>query len=655
MANKGVRWMLRWVFDKESRRRVEQEGKETAKKVGRTFEGEAREATKKQEGFFKRSFSSIKSAGQTAAKGFQRAWNGALGALRSPIGRMAGALGAMLSIGAMARFGQKTVQVATEADAIWTRLDGTLRTTGTTLAANRAEIDRVARAMQDATVVGDEDFADTLQRIIAITGDYRLSLVNVQLAADLAAGAQIDLQTAAMLVGRVLTGDSAMLKRYGIVIEEGANAVQVLRERFGGMAANEARSFRGQITQLTNEIGDFQQAIGDAIIEGGEGASVIEILTEKFKQGAIWVDSNREEVASWVATILTVGDAAVKFGGLVLKVFGGIVRATELAAIQFKFSWESRVAEVRETFGVLASVVGRLLRNEKLQDWGEEQRQRAAMDLQAWRAWVEEETGGAAKAMEDMASRMRAAASSAADALPPGGGGVPELLTRRERGVLGQTVGRRAAPELADILPVGPDMNAGLEAIAGRDHPWRVALEESLEAIRERSQNVAESMADSFSMAFQAIRGGADVFPSLAHAAAGVGEAIIGELMSGQAEYHMAQAAGKLAEGLWPPNPAALASAAQHAAAAGLFRSLGSLVTGGGGRPGFAAGGLGGGFDVDRGRFGTFEPRGPEIHFYVDPFDPSNPVHQEQVGAAVAQATERFGASKITVHPRATG
>jgi len=44
--------------------------------------------------------------------------------------------------------------------------------------------------------------------------------------ADVAAGLQIDLSTATDLVGRAMVGETGTLKRYGIIVKEGADAVE---------------------------------------------------------------------------------------------------------------------------------------------------------------------------------------------------------------------------------------------------------------------------------------------------------------------------------------------------------------------------------------------------------------------------------------------
>jgi hypothetical protein len=119
-------------------------------------------------------------------------------------------------------------------------------------------------------------------------------------------------------------------------------------------------------------------------------------------------------------------------------------------------------------------------------------------------------------------------------------------------------------------------------------------------------------------------------------------------------QYHFAQAAGKLAEGLWPPNPAALLSAGKHVIAGGLFAALPGLARAGG-----AGGGAGGG-SLSRGgsaaalaRGTQGERPGAEIHIYFDApgFSATNPTVQRVVMGAAQYYQERYGPNaKVNVH-----
>ena len=216
------------------------------------------------------------------------------------------ALGAAFITRKITQFGKEAVRVAQEAAAIWNRLAGQLRIAGVEFEDVKDQIDSTARAMQDMTVVGDEDFAAILTELLSTTNDYAASLKEVETVANLAAAKQISLVTAAQLVGRAMVGQTGALSRYGIIVAKGADGMEILRERFAGMARNEAKTLQGRITQLSNEWGDFNQAVGDAMIAAGGGASIIDTLIGTVKGLPTGVNDNRSTIAFGGSLVISV-------------------------------------------------------------------------------------------------------------------------------------------------------------------------------------------------------------------------------------------------------------------------------------------------------------------------------------------------------------
>jgi hypothetical protein len=146
------------------------------------------------------------------------------------------------------------------------------------------------------------EFADEMQRTtkysndaIISTGGLIESLAQLDekglkkattAAMDLASGLGIDLNTAALLVGKAAEGNIQTFSRYGLAIETGAtkaetfaNALQAINEKFGGNAATEALTFSGALAQLNHTFADFQKAIGDTIVNNAAVIDVLKALT----------------------------------------------------------------------------------------------------------------------------------------------------------------------------------------------------------------------------------------------------------------------------------------------------------------------------------------------------------------------------------------
>jgi hypothetical protein len=145
------------------------------------------------------------------------------------------------------------------------RLSLALKNAGGSYDSLKGNIESAISAIQNKTNYGDEEQRQALVELIGVTGTYEGALEQLQIAADLAAGKDMDLVSAATLVGRVATGNTELLARYGIQVKEGATATEVLadiQERFAGAAEAAA----DPLTQLKNLIGDLWQDIGQNLV-----------------------------------------------------------------------------------------------------------------------------------------------------------------------------------------------------------------------------------------------------------------------------------------------------------------------------------------------------------------------------------------------------
>ena len=166
-------------------------------------------------------------------------------------------------------------------------------------------------------------------------------------------------------------------------------------------------------------------------------------------------------------------------------------------------------------------------------------------------------------------------------------------------------------------------------------------------------KDVAYALTDSWSSFFDTLftgfQDGENVFESFAAATAGLGKAIVANMTEGMAQWQMAEGMAKLASGTWPPNPSALAASSLHFAAAGLFRALGGMVSGGGTRLPSV------GRDPGLGIAQRAERQGAELHLYLDPLSMEDPRFRTQAYGAVQRAQEEYGNMRVIRHPYPSG
>ena len=145
------------------------------------------------------------------------------------------------------------------------RLDQSLKNVGQSYERQRVAIEKIIEAQQRKTNFGDEEQREALQKLITIGGQYEGSLQALTIAQDVAAGSSISLESAALLVGKAIAGETSSLSRYGIMLEKGASQTEImaaLTKQFGGAAEAAANP----VTQMKNRLGDLGQVVGGALL-----------------------------------------------------------------------------------------------------------------------------------------------------------------------------------------------------------------------------------------------------------------------------------------------------------------------------------------------------------------------------------------------------
>ena len=200
--------------------------------------------------------------------------------MKSTIKSVASLAVAMIAVKKSFDFFAQSTKMAMEQEAIFRKLQSSVEITGKAWGSASGELDKLFASLQRTTKYGDTESAEVFQRIITLTGDYDKALTGLPIALDLAASGLFNAETAARYVGMAMTGNIEMLGRYIAEFkattneqlknmdasEKVAYAVDVLREKFGGLAEKELQTTSGQLKQLNNYWGDFREAIGDKVL-----------------------------------------------------------------------------------------------------------------------------------------------------------------------------------------------------------------------------------------------------------------------------------------------------------------------------------------------------------------------------------------------------
>jgi DNA-binding FrmR family transcriptional regulator len=247
------------------------------------------------------------------------------------------AIAAAFALEKLFEFGKESAHAALESRKEWNLLGNALENVGTDLGTVREELEKHMDTFIKAGTAGEDDYVRVLRSLVQLSGDYEKSLGNVQVVVDLAAAKQIDLQTAALLVGKAMNGQGAMLKRYGIIVKDGADAVEELNKRFHGAAESIDPAIRAQ-RRLAEEWEHFHRAVGEAILSAGGGATFMDTLLGVIRALTTAVSENKEGFAALASGMLWLVRVA---GAATLGLFSGVTQILALVVTGYRALVES--------------------------------------------------------------------------------------------------------------------------------------------------------------------------------------------------------------------------------------------------------------------------------------------------------------------------
>lgn len=645
--NRGVEWVIRWVTDQDSRRKVEADGRESAEKTGAAFENASDRA--------------------------QTRWGKFTGFMRSEIVKIGAALAAAFAVTRIVRFGAEVIKLGIDAretaSAFSTVFGNASRgldeflekftlLAGISQAQGREFLTNIGAISQGMGLARDESAAFS-QQILEAAGDLT-SFKNVPMEQTVRAitsaivGEREALKTLGIVVRQVDVDNRAMAasgkkNAEALTDEERATAsLAIIKERMGVITGDLERTQESESNTLRRAIGlwrEFKEQLGGALLDTGLVSDALGVVVRQLRGMVESVRENRAEIAKW--------------GGIFVGTINAIAQ-TLVAPIRLAFNFGQAIAEALN----LASAGFDLLQG-KIEEFlpggstGQERIYNATLNIAKAQlglkdalsdsvgalvnvgdAWI-----GVAKAATTAAVAQSDAINMSQDSTEAPGTGAGSGLGAAVAG-LGSVGGRSFRRRLGGSL--GAD--AGL---AERSRVAREAATAEMEELTRASTEMAMTMTDAWTATFEAIGSGVGVFQSLRLAAAGTAQAVLQELVKGKVAYHIAEGTGKLASGVWPPNPAAIASAMKHFAAAALFRAIpgvaGAAIAGGGS--------VAGGTAVQRDSFAGFartdgtgaggRDGGGDIIIRIDAIDPYSAKAQRVIGEAADRYRERTGRNVI--------
>ena len=179
------------------------------------------------------------------------------------------------------------IESATRQEDAIQRLNNAMELQGTFTEELSRRYQEFAKKMQQSTRFGDEAIEELMQQLISV-GNVAPEMMEraAKAAIDFAAATGRDLKTAALTVGKAMTGFTGELSRYGIIIdqnipktEKAKAALEAMERQFGGFAQRDIKTFSGQLQQLKNQWGDFTEELGSFFIKSEIVENAVKKLT----------------------------------------------------------------------------------------------------------------------------------------------------------------------------------------------------------------------------------------------------------------------------------------------------------------------------------------------------------------------------------------
>lgn len=217
---------------------------------------------------------------------------------------------------AVAAFAKGAVDEAAKAEVGMVRLGTAVSNAGGDFRKLSPDIEATVGKVMKLSTATDDDLRGALTNMIAISGDVSGSMKNLSLVTDVAAYSGKSLEESAKLVGKAMTGNTKALSEFGNEVKLAEDPMEALRLTVSGFAEREANTFTGSLQQINNQWGEFQEAVGKAILGGGEASAMADGLAGVLANLVGWVEKNessfvlvKDAVFGAVGALFDVGKA----------------------------------------------------------------------------------------------------------------------------------------------------------------------------------------------------------------------------------------------------------------------------------------------------------------------------------------------------------
>ena len=199
------------------------------------------------------------------------------------------------------------------------RLTISLRNLGVNYDDVKTSLNAYIESTQKLTGIARSEQMAALQNLLLITGDYNRAMQLLPIALDLAKAKQMDITTAALLLGRVVEGDINALHRYGFAMDGVKSAGQAL-EIIQNKVTGSAQAMLSPLDTIKNSMKDLLEIIGGLV--SGPIANFLSSASGMLRYIKDWAGKNSELARSLAELGIIIGLGALITGGMILAAVG---------------------------------------------------------------------------------------------------------------------------------------------------------------------------------------------------------------------------------------------------------------------------------------------------------------------------------------------
>lgn len=227
--------------------------------------------------------------------------------MRSMAGSVSAVVGVFGGAYGLVSLLRSSVSAAREAETVQSQLANAVKRAGLSYEQYAGQINKALQAQSKLTSFDDEALAQSFTTLIRRTKDVSEALRLNALAANVARGRHIELDSAANIVLKAYNGQVGGLRRLGIEIGKNATATEALaklQQAYGRSAATFADTSAGKQEHLNKVLGDSEEIIGGALLPA------VDQLASSFSKYLESLNDSGELQAKISSTLDTVSEAA---------------------------------------------------------------------------------------------------------------------------------------------------------------------------------------------------------------------------------------------------------------------------------------------------------------------------------------------------------